>query len=60
LSQGNGTKSNLSGRLGNSRASVGGHSGNNYSDFGNASNVITFKEFTRLSNNILKKYFIKE
>lgn len=60
LSQGNLTKSQISGRLGGSRASIGVHSGNNYSDFGNASNVLTFKEFTRLSNSILKKYFMKE
>ena len=46
--------------MGNSRASMGGHSGNNYSDFGTGSNVITFKEFTRASNTIQKKYFMKE
>ena len=43
-----------------SRASLGGHSGNAYSDFGNASSLITFKEFTKMSNNIQKKYFMRE
>jgi hypothetical protein len=55
LSQGN-----TSARLGNSRASVGNASGNNYSDFGNGNNMISFKEFTKLSNNILRKFFMNE
>jgi len=48
------------GATGGGRVSIGVVSGDKYSDFGDASNQVTFKEFTRLSNNILNKHFAKE